>query len=147
MEVLRSNFAEVFPQVEKAIKEASILAFDCEMTGIEAPNQRITLFDNPSERYAKYRCTASKFLVVQFGLACFAWDENTKQYTASVFNFYTFPRPSERQGLDYQFSCQAASIDFLCTNNMDWNKVIKEGISYLTRPQEAHARQKYSLDQ
>ena len=46
-----------------------------------------------------------------------------------------WPRPCSRSAPDPRFLCQTSSIDFLTNQNFDFNKLFKEGVSYL-RPAE-----------
>ncbi|XP_067672031.1 poly(A)-specific ribonuclease PARN-like [Haliotis asinina] len=142
MEVTKANFKECLSQIEEAISEADFLAIDGEFTGLHAKDaESIGSFDTPEERYHKLRKGAAQFLLVQFGLAAFKYDPETKSYTARPFNMYVFPRPFSRQAPDRRFLCQASSIDFLVSQNFDFNKLFREGISYLTLPQEEHLKE------
>ena len=73
---------------------------------------------------------------MQFGLCTFHYDEASDSYTNRAFNFYVWPRPYARTAPDPRFLCQTSSIDFLSTQNFDFNKLFKSGVSYLN-PTEA----------
>ena len=88
------------------------------------------------ERYGKVQQSARQFLLVQFGLCTFHYDEPSDSYTNRAFNFYVWPRPYSRTAPDPRFLCQTSSIDFLSTQNFDFNKLFKRGVSYLN-PTEA----------
>ena len=75
--------------------------------------------------------SARQFLLVQFGLCTFHYDEASDSYTNRAFNFYVWPRPYARTAPDPRFLCQTSSIDFLSTQNFDFNKLFKSGVSYL----------------
>ena len=75
--------------------------------------------------------SARQFLLVQFGLCTFHYDEASDSYTNRAFNFYVWPRPYARTAPDPRFLCQTTSIDFLSTQNFDFNKLFKSGVSYL----------------
>ena len=64
----------------------------------------------------------------QIGLATFKWDKRMKEYTIRPFNIYTFPNSEimDKRVLQFDSSC----IKFLMSNNFDFNKLFKEGISY-----------------
>jgi poly(A)-specific ribonuclease len=57
------------------------------------------------------------YVIIQFGLAAFHFNETTNSYSADVFNVYLFPR------LDVSFKFQSTSVQFLCRYNFDFNKV------------------------
>lgn len=71
----------------------------------------------------------------------FSYDESNKEFKQTCYNFYVFPRPVNRSLPDQRFVCQASSIDFLARNDLDFNKVFKEGINYLNSNDEARLRE------
>jgi len=134
MEITSSNFKEKLPEIEAAIDTASFLAIDGEFTGLNA-YRGISHFDLPAERYDKLQESARQFLLVQFGLCTFHYEPSTDSYSNQAFNFYVWPRPCSRSAPDPRFLCQTSSIDFLTNQNFDFNKLFKQGVSYL-RPAE-----------
>ena len=54
----------------------------------------------------QYREGAQSFLITQFGLSCFVWEEG--QYQAHTFNFYLFPLPM-LPGPSRRFMCDVSS--------------------------------------
>ncbi|KFM74655.1 Poly(A)-specific ribonuclease PARN, partial [Stegodyphus mimosarum] len=139
MDITTKNFPELLPAVKEAIAECTFLAIDTELTGLST---QVTehAFDTMPERYSKLRENCSKFLIIQFGLSTFKYHPAQKKYTHRDFNFYIFPRPHIRQAPDPKFMCQASSLHFLASHGFDFNKVICEGISYLTPLQEEKIR-------
>ena len=142
MEVVRSNFLETLPVIAEAIESATFLAIDGEFSGLNTQAKLQNSLDTPQERYSKIRSTSKDFILIQFGLCAFYWDNETGQYTAKPFNFYIFPRVYNRQCPDVRFLCQSSSIDFLLQHNFDFNKLFREGISYL-RPYDEQKLQEY----
>lgn len=137
-----SDFQATLKLVCEAIEEASFLAIDGEFTGLNhAGLSHCAMFDTPEERYHKVIQGSSDFLLIQFGLCAFSYDGNKKQYTAKPFNFYIFPRPYSRSSPDLRFSCQSSSLEFLASQGFDFNKMIREGIPYLTPVHEAKVRE------
>jgi len=134
MEITRANFKERLPDVESAIDDAIFISIDGEFTGLNA-YRGISPFDLPHERYDKLQESARQFLLVQFGLCTFHFDKESQKYSNQAFNFYVWPRPYSRQAPDPRFLCQTSSIDFLIQQGFDFNKLYKEGVSYL-RPAE-----------
>lgn len=143
MEVTKHNFAEQLPLIEKAIEDAAFIAIDGEFTGLHGADEasRQSPMDTPAERYSKSRKNVKQFLMVQFGLCTFHYDEKTGQFTNRAFNFYVWPRPYSRAAPDSRFMCQTSSIDFLVSQNFDFNKVFRDGISYLKSCDEAKIRE------
>ena len=138
VEVTRSNFQETLPLVQKVIDQCSFFAIDCEFTGLECSTAtEKTLFDSPEERYSKLKLNAEAFTINQFGLACYApqqQDIHSNKYNAHVFNFYLLPRPVASS--EPRFQVQVSSIEFLCQNSFDFNKYFYGGIPYLNETLE-----------
>lgn len=132
MEVTKDNFNDELPAILKSIEKAAFVSIDGEFTGLSNENIKNSALDTQAERYLKNRDTASKFLLVQFGLCAFHYDEKNGKFSSEAFNFYVFPRPFHRNlAPDSRFMCQTSSIDFLINQNFDFNKLFKSGISYL----------------
>ncbi|KAI0224703.1 Poly(A)-specific ribonuclease PARN [Lamellibrachia satsuma] len=141
MEVTKQNFKENLEIVSKAISECDFMAIDGEFTGLNTSEHNIHAFDTPEERYQKLRQGAMKFLLVQFGICTFHFDEEQGKYVARAFSFYVFPRPHNRQAPDIRFLCQSSSIDFMVSQDFDFNKVFKDGIPYLLPSAEEKLRE------
>ncbi|KAI9004484.1 hypothetical protein DFJ74DRAFT_774409 [Hyaloraphidium curvatum] len=140
LDVVRENFETVFPAVVDAINEAKFVAFDTELTGLSAINNLEDLIDEPRERYAKLRRYATEFAVIQFGIACFRWDEDQKKYLVKPFNFYLSASTPKDTGIERRFLVQASSIEFLSEYHFDFNKAFHKGIQYLSREEEKSVR-------
>ena len=142
MEIVRSNFLQSIPIISEAIEGASFLAMDGEFSGLNTQWKLENSIDTPQERYAKVRSGCKDFILIQFGLCAFSWDNEAKQYIAKPFNFYIFPRVCNRQCPDVRFLCQSSSIEFLVEHSFDFNKLFREGISYL-RPYDEQKLRDY----
>ncbi|XP_008808745.1 poly(A)-specific ribonuclease PARN-like isoform X2 [Phoenix dactylifera] len=144
--VTKSNFEPALEDLRLRVREADFVAIDLEMTGItSAPWRDAFEFDRSDVRYLKVKDSAEKFAVVQFGVCPFRWDGAKGSFIAHPHNFYVFPRKElPVDGPSYEFLCQTTSIDFLAKYQFDFNACIHEGISYLSRAQEAEALQTLS---
>ena len=60
------------------------------------------------------------------------------EYTSRVYNFYLFPASSARE-----MTLNPSTIQFLLGNNMDFNKVFSEGVSYTTVDQAEALMEKH----
>ncbi|CAH0701407.1 unnamed protein product [Spodoptera exigua] len=138
MEVVRKNFKETLPLVKESIDKADFLAIDTEFTGL-MNGRDVTIFDSPEDYYIRLMNGSSEFLLIQFGMSCFYWDEKRNHYLNDTYNFYLYPRG--RPGPDRLFLCQSSSLDFLASNGFDFNKLIREGISYMTSTTETKLRE------
>ncbi|EKX53370.1 hypothetical protein GUITHDRAFT_101074 [Guillardia theta CCMP2712] len=151
MDVTTENFEEVLREIKPLIDECDFLAIDCEFTGLdEAPATAVgtlqsvgagmtkyagmTAEEELQSRYEKIKASTT-FLV---GICVFTWNAQKRSFIATPYNFYTFPR--EFKGLDRRFLCQAKCMSFLSSNCMDFNKLIKSGISYLNKQEEEFVR-------
>uniref|UniRef100_A0A3B4E4I8 Poly(A)-specific ribonuclease PARN n=1 Tax=Pygocentrus nattereri TaxID=42514 RepID=A0A3B4E4I8_PYGNA len=146
MEITRRNFKESLGAVYGAVEEADFLAIDGEFSGIsDGPSVSALTngMDTPEERYAKLRKHSMDFLLFQFGLCTFRYDQAQSKYLTKSFNFYIFPKPFSRTSPDIKFICQSSSIDFLASQGFDFNKVFRSGIPYLNQDEEAQLREQY----
>ncbi|KAI1233828.1 hypothetical protein IHE44_0004276 [Lamprotornis superbus] len=100
-------------------------------------------FDTPEERYQKLKKHSMDFLLFQFGLCTFKYDDTEEKYIMKSFNFYIFPKPFNRNSPDVKFVCQSSSIDFLANQGFDFNKVFRNGIPYLNQEEERQLREQY----
>jgi len=133
MDVTRDNFLSYYSEVLGKIKECTFIAFDTEFTGLLDDGIKENWLDTPSERYEKLKHGTSQFLVIQYGLCLFTKISPTK-YTAEPYNFWLFPgNPTSTS--DVRFLCQASSIMFLTEHNFDFNKWVKEGVYFLSKPE------------
>uniref|UniRef100_A0A674CVI1 Poly(A)-specific ribonuclease PARN n=1 Tax=Salmo trutta TaxID=8032 RepID=A0A674CVI1_SALTR len=146
MEVTRTNFKDSLNTVYSAIEEADFLAIDGEFSGIsDGPNVSALTngLDTPEERYMKLKKHSMDFLLFQFGLCTFTYDQAESKYVIKTFNFYIFPKPFNRTSPDTKFICQSSSIDFLASQGFDFNKVFRHGIPYLNQEEEVQLREQY----
>ncbi|XP_029545821.1 poly(A)-specific ribonuclease PARN-like [Salmo trutta] len=146
MEVTRTNFKDSLNTVYSAIEEADFLAIDGEFSGIsDGPNVSALTngLDTPEERYMKLKKHSMDFLLFQFGLCTFTYDQAESNYVIKTFNFYIFPKPFNRTSPDTKFICQSSSIDFLASQGFDFNKVFRHGIPYLNQEEEVQLREQY----
>ncbi|CAF98128.1 unnamed protein product, partial [Tetraodon nigroviridis] len=139
-----TDFKECLNTVYSAIEEADFLAIDGEFSGIsDGPNVSALTngLDTPEERYTKLKKHSMDFLLFQFGVCTFKYDQTKSKYIIKPFNFYIFPKPFNRTSPDKKFICQSSSIDFLASQGFDFNKVFCNGIPYLNQEEEAQLRE------
>eukprot|EP01018_Ginkgo_biloba_P023203 Gb_26782 [translate_table: standard] len=140
--VTRNNFDSTLEELRVHVRDADFISIDLEMTGItSAPWRDNFEFDTFNVRYSKLKDSAEKFAVVQFGVCPFRWDSAKGHFFAYPHNFYIFPRKELSVSMPpFDFLCQTASMEFLANHHFDFNTCIYEGISYLSKQQEAEAR-------
>lgn len=108
----------------ESIQKGDFLVIDAEFTGL-INGRDVSMFDSPQEYYMTLLNGSTEFLLIQFGLCAFIWDEKTEKYRNDAYNFYLYPRG--RPGPDKMFLCQSSSLDFLASQGFDFNKLIREG--------------------
>ncbi|KAF8410873.1 hypothetical protein HHK36_003410 [Tetracentron sinense] len=145
--VTKINFDSALEALRSHVRDADFVSVDLEMTGVtSAPWRDSFQFDRFDIRYLKVKDSAEKFAVVQFGVCPFRWDSSKESFIAHPYNFYVFPRKElPADGPSYEFLCQTTSMDFLAKYQFDFNACIHEGISYLSRGQEAEALKRLNL--
>ena len=69
-------------------------------------------------------------------------------YTAKPFNFFVSPVVDPMFGFDRAFLCQASAMEMLSKEGMDFNRLLRHGIRYLSRDEESHvcAREAHLTD-
>ncbi|KAK0160853.1 hypothetical protein PV328_008219 [Microctonus aethiopoides] len=143
--IVNSNFKQLYPKVENALKNASFIAIDAEFSGIKKSNVAdLSLFDSMLERYEKLRDHINPFIAIQIGLTAFKYIRDENKYIAEPFNFYLLPRPLPFD--DRQFSWQVGAIEFLTRHNFKFDKLNYEGISYLNEQEEFKLRESLKDD-
>ena len=80
-----------------------------------------SLFDNNEARYQKLKSHIEHYIIIQYGLSIFHYDEATNTYDADVFNIYLLPHAFG--AVDRPFRFQSSSVEFLCRYKFDFNKV------------------------
>lgn len=139
LEVTNENFNTIYPHLERTLKNASFIAIDTELTGINVDDVKNSLFDSINERYEKQRSSIRPYIIIQFGITAFQRIQHENQYTAEAFNFFLLPRsiPSKNR----QFVWQVAALEFLTAYEFDFNKFAYNGISYLNEDDQAILQQ------
>ncbi|KAI9559432.1 hypothetical protein GHT06_013420 [Daphnia sinensis] len=144
MDVTKSNFQTVLETLDDELENASFVSIDTEFTGLnstEGRSNKLSSLDTPPERYKKVLNGSSQFVIIQFGLSIFRFDNSITKYVNKTYNFYIFPNTSTLPGLcDTKFLCQASSLGFLASQGFDFNKLIIEGIPYLNLVDEEKLR-------
>ncbi|KAH9550739.1 hypothetical protein CY35_10G087300 [Sphagnum magellanicum] len=145
--VSKRNFGEAYEQLKGYLQKADFVAIDLEMTGVESTMWRRNLeMDTCETRYQNLKHSAEKFAVWQCGVCPFRWDESGKKFIAFPFNFSIFPRNELELDMPSRaFFAQTSSLEFLAKHKFDFNTCVYDGISYLSRDQEAAARSQLGL--
>ena len=146
MEVTKDNFSQAYGIMQASIKEADFISIDGEFTGLSTLRGRRLTYDTLEDKFWKLKKGTSQFLLIQYGICLFKWNDDANQYEAMPFTFYIYPRPYKRTYNDVMFMCQSSSLDFLANNGFDFNKLFYKGISYLSPWHEVKARERLEKD-
>lgn len=134
-EVSEENFKSLYPELKRAINNASFITIDAEFTGINSEEGfKHSLFDTLDDRYSALKRNIQQFIIVQFGIGVFNHVLSENTYTVDCYNFYLLPRPVPFK--NRQFSWQVTALEFLYKHNFQFDRFINEGISYLDEVDE-----------
>ncbi|XP_030041707.1 poly(A)-specific ribonuclease PNLDC1 isoform X2 [Microcaecilia unicolor] len=136
MDIFGSQLEEALPILQEQIQGCDFLAMDMEFTGLHSvlPHSlKPSLFDSADDWYRKVRSSVQKFTVCQIGLSLF-FKQKSNRFLSYSYNFFLFPLTFG--SIDSEFAIQATSIQFLNEFGFDFNKFLKDGISYLNEEQE-----------
>ncbi len=134
-EVSRASFPDALARIQAMGKEAAFFTLDTEFTGYKQ-EEYDEYFDTVQQRYLKKKAVAERYLVVQMGLSAFVWDAALADYKAYTWNIHLYPSTLQ---VDRIFSCDAASLSFLRSHNLDFNAWL-DGVPFLAIEQEASLR-------
>lgn len=130
MDITNENFLQLLPEITEAITDCDFIAIDTELSGL-LRQQRLNRFDLPDERFARDVESSRGYFILQFGLSCFKCLGGLN-YANRTYNFYIFPQPLKHGDINRTYSLQAHAIQFLCQHGFDFNKLFRQGVSYLT---------------
>lgn len=72
-------------ELDEILKNATFLCIDGEFTGLNSgPDAGV--FDTPAQYYAKLRTGSMDFLLIQFGLSVFTFNQEIQKCEISIFN-------------------------------------------------------------
>lgn len=69
-------------------------------------------------------------------------DEQEPEYTSRIYNFYLFPDGNKRVP-EREVTLNPSTVKFLLENNMDFDKVFREGIPFTTMERAKYMKKKY----
>ena len=144
MDVTRSNFIEILPEIEKNIASCDFISIDTELSGLRKGSGG-HFFDDHQERYEKIRHSCTGYSIIQFGMSCFTRQPkgNSNYYSSVGYNIYIFPY--KIQGIpkqpDRNIDFQSSAVSFLRTHDFDFNFLFDNGLCYLTGEEEEMVKQ------
>lgn len=145
-DIVYADFNALLPDLNQTVADADFFAIDTEFTGLQQRNF-VNQFSTPSEYYAATNEHTKDYIVIQFGLTAFyvpksgvdtADGLSAIQY--KTFNFYLYPRAESQR-----FACQGGALAFLSSQNFDFNKLFRDGISFCDLDEAATLRGKQDV--
>lgn len=130
MDVTKSNFSKVLVEFKNLITECDFIAIDSEFTGL---SKKASEIEDYEEYYCNLKNCVQQFQIIQVGISLFKKIRDDK-YDYYSYNFYIYPSKTPFLPNDCReryFQCQSSSLEFLIENGLDFNKVIRDGISYI----------------
>jgi hypothetical protein len=131
MDVTKETFEASLAALDDTIgdKNFAFWSLDLEFTGLNADRTtKFDVFDTLCERWRKVHTCVTKFTVLQYGICCFSFCPESRQWSARPFNFWLFPDSS--RGSTEVFSSQASSVAFLSGCGFDFNKCFAQGVPF-----------------
>ncbi|XP_064086422.1 target of EGR1 protein 1-like isoform X1 [Macrobrachium nipponense] len=140
IEVTEDNFKKILPTIKAAIKDASFLSIDCELTGLG--DRKKLNYPEIDFRYKYSTEIARSYAVISLGLSCFTCKsisdvrvtdgteddsedgEHIRSYDYLVQTFDIITLCSE------DFCVEVNSHKFLLSHGFDFNKLYSKGILY-----------------
>jgi len=135
VDVTKSNFKQILDSLGSVIDACDFIAIDLELSGLNEKNCK-NQTDVPQTRFARYRKDVLQYRPIQVGIALFECNKQDKQYKIRVYNFYLFPHHESHQFPECQVNFNSRSMNFLATYNFDFNKMVQQGIPYVSAEKE-----------
>ncbi|ESO09609.1 hypothetical protein HELRODRAFT_186759 [Helobdella robusta] len=139
VEVNNENLRQIWPGLMLAIKHATFIALDTELSGLGS--KKLLNAKNIEDRY-KYICDSSMSRsILALGISCFKVsvedsEKNEVRYTVQTFNILTMCMEN--------FIIEPISVQFLIDHGFDFNKQFKLGLPYYRGDGDSNSKSKNS---
>jgi hypothetical protein len=146
MNITKLNFKYLYPRVLQTIKNSNFISLDLEFSGITLTKELINSRQDDNElRYFKIKENIKNFIPLQLGMCGVKCkDTHVKLYP---MNFYIFPYADEQNFYNKKYLFDISSINFLASNNFDFNKTFYDGIQYLSLYESEELKKSVELNQ
>ena len=79
MDITVDNFEQQLPFIKSVIREANFFSIDTELTGLSSSNFKPSFLDTIEERYKRTSISVAEFLIIEFGLCAFKWNDEKRR--------------------------------------------------------------------
>jgi hypothetical protein len=131
MNITKLNFKYLCPKISNILKRCDHLSIDLEFSGISSHKELINSRHDDNElRYFKIKQNIKNFIPLQLGLC--AMENKREKVILHPMNFFIFPFSNETLFFNKKYLFDISSINFLVSNNFDFNKTFYDGIRFLS---------------
>jgi poly(A)-specific ribonuclease len=155
MNVDRHNFPSQLLNILESIASADFIAIDFEFSGVARNNSKHSgrTIQTLQERYVEVKAAASRYQILQVGITTAHQifpsrtrivnldDIPEQSFELRTYNIDLCPTIEDDLEVDRDFVLQSSAAEFLLANRFNFEKPFTHGLRYLSRAEEAVARQ------
>ncbi|KAK2745374.1 hypothetical protein FQN57_003717 [Myotisia sp. PD_48] len=147
MELTKTSFGRLLPQILEDLCLCHCLAFDFEFSGIFNRKLRPVSTDSSGgltlqKRYEEVKGAAEQYQILQVGITFIMEDTETGSYSFRPYNIPLNPVMDSKLDIERVWSFQSSAMEFLLKEGFRIGQIFTEGVSYLSRKEEREAKER-----